>query len=92
MAIKILNENNLGLGLEKNASTKKLQVKIKEGSALRLDALGLDVVIPEVTIPEVPVAIAKIEIEGNNIKVTDTKETYQIYNNTITFTNILRPN
>lgn len=74
MAIKILNENNLGPGLEKNASTKKLQVKIKEGSALRLDALGLDVVIPEVTIPEVPVAIAKIEIEGNNIKVTDTKE------------------
>lgn len=74
MAIKILNENNLGLGLEKDSNTKKLQVKIKEGSALRLDALGLDVVIPQVQIPEVPVAIAKIEIEGNNIKVTDTKE------------------
>lgn len=60
MAIKILNENNLGLGLEKDSNTKKLQVKIKEGSALRLDALGLDVVIPQVQIPEVPVAIAKI--------------------------------
>lgn len=72
MAIQILHENELGLGLEKD-STNKLAVKVKPGSALTLSNLGLDVTIPPA--PEVPTAIKTITVQGNQLKLVDTKGT-----------------